>query len=167
MIDFINSASEDLKFIIAPHNIKSNQIESLKSSIQKNTILFSEKEKLEVSNYQVFIIDTIGILSKIYSYADIVFIGGAVGTTGLHNTLEPAVFGAPIIIGKNHKNFPEADEMIERGGMYSISNQKEFNYIMDSLISNTEKRVQSGKANASYISKNRGAVIQIIDYVRK
>lgn len=167
LIDFINSASEDLKFIIAPHNIKSNQIESLKSSIQKNTMLFSEKEKLEVSNYQVFIIDTIGILSKIYSYADIVFIGGAVGTTGLHNTLEPAVFGAPIIIGKNHKNYPEADEMIERGGMYSISNQKEFNYIMDSLISNTEKRVQSGKANASYISKNRGAVIQIIDYIRK
>lgn len=166
-INFINSASEDLKFIIAPHNIKSHQIEGLKSSLQKKAILFSEKEKLELSNYQVLIIDTIGILSKIYSYADIVYIGGAVGATGLHNTLEPAVFGVPIIIGENYNKFPEAYKMIERGGMFSISNQKEFNAIMDSLVLNTEKRVQSGIANASYISKNRGAVIQIIDYIRK
>jgi len=167
LIDYINSASNDLKFVIAPHNIKSNQIEDLKNSIQKRVILFSEKEKLEVSNYQVFIIDTIGLLSKIYSYADIVFVGGAVGKTGLHNTLEPAAFGVPIIIGENYKKFPEAHKMIENGGMYSISNQMELNSTLDSLILNTEKRVQSGKANSLYISINRGAVIQIVDFIRK
>ena len=166
LINFINSVSEELKFIIAPHNIKSHQIEGLKNLIQKKAILFSEKEKHDVSNYQVFIIDTIGILSKIYSYADIVYIGGALGNTGLHNTLEPAVFGVPIIIGQHYKKFPEAHDMIKNGGMFSISSEKEFNSIMESLILNTEKRVQSGKANASYISKNRGAVIQIIDYIR-
>jgi 3-deoxy-D-manno-octulosonic-acid transferase len=167
LVDYINSTSEDLKFIIAPHNIKPNQIEDLKTSIKMKTVLFSEKEKLEVSNYQVFIIDTIGILSKIYSYADIVFIGGAVGSTGLHNTLEPAAFGKPIIIGENYKKFPEAHEMIKRGGMYSISNQMELNSTLDLLIINTEKRIQSGKANSLYISTNRGAVIQIVDYIRK
>ncbi|MBN4070121.1 3-deoxy-D-manno-octulosonic acid transferase [Olleya sp. AH-315-F22] len=167
LIDYINSSPEDLKFIIAPHNIKSQQIEVLKSSIKKKTILFSEKEKFDVSNYQVFIIDVIGFLSKIYSYADIAFVGGATGTTGLHNTLEPAAFGVPIIIGKNYKKFPEANEMIENGGMYTISNQMELNSTLDSLILNTEKRVQSGNANATFIKKNRGAVIQIMDYIRK
>ncbi|MBN4084771.1 3-deoxy-D-manno-octulosonic acid transferase [Flavobacteriaceae bacterium AH-315-B10] len=167
MVNYINSASQDLKFIIAPHNIKPNQIEDLKKSIQKKTILFSEKENLKLSNFQVFIIDTIGILSKIYSYSDIVFIGGAVGKTGLHNTLEAAVFGVPIIIGEHFKKFPEAIEMIKNGGMYAVSNQKEFDSSMDSLILNTEKREQSGNENASYINKNRGAVIQIIDYLRK
>ena len=167
LIDYINSASEDLKFIIAPHNIKLDQIEILKESIQKKVLLFSEKESSKISTYQVFIIDIIGILSKIYSYADIVYIGGAIGTTGLHNTLEPAVFGVPIIIGKNYKKFPEAFDMIKGGGMYPVSNQHEFNSILDLLVFNTEKRVQSGKVNKSYILKNRGAVIQIIDYLRK
>ncbi len=167
LVDFINSSSSDLKFIIAPHNIKAKQIENLKASVQKKTLLFSEKEKFEISNHQVFIIDTIGILSKIYSYADIVFIGGAVGTTGLHNTLEPAVFGVPIIVGQHYEKFPEANKMIENGGLYAIKNQKEFNSIMDSLILNTKTRIQSGKANASYISNNHGAVNKIMDYIRK
>ncbi|MCK5402431.1 MAG: 3-deoxy-D-manno-octulosonic acid transferase, partial [Flavobacteriaceae bacterium] len=144
LINYINTASEELKFIIAPHNIKTNQIEYLKNSIQKKVLLYSEKENFEVTNFQVFIIDTIGILSKIYSYADIVYIGGASGNTGLHNTLEPAVFGVPIIIGKNYKNFPEAFDMIENGGMYAVSNQKEFNSIVDSFLLNTKKRIQSG-----------------------
>ena len=165
-IDYINSASEDLKFIIAPHNIKQNQIEYLKSSIQKKTVLFSEKEKINLSSYQVFIIDTIGILTKIYRYADIVYIGGAMGNTGLHNSLEPAAFGVPIIVGQHFKSFPEAKQMVNLGGMYSISNQKEFKFILDMLVANTDKRMQSGKANKEYVSKNRGAVVQIIDYIR-
>ncbi len=167
LVNYINSSSDDIKFIIAPHNIKPNQIEGLKVSINKKTILFSQKESLDVSSFQVFIIDTIGILSKIYSYADIVYIGGAVGNTGLHNTLEPAVFGVPIIIGHNYKKFPEANEMIKNGGVYSVSNQKELSTIIDSLIINIEKRTQSGDANKAYITKNCGSVIQIIDYIRR
>ena len=167
LVNYINSASENVKFILAPHNIKPKQIEVLKASINKKTILFSEKENLDVSNYQVFIIDTIGILSKIYNYADIVYVGGAIGNTGLHNTLEPAVFGAPIIIGHNYEKFPEANEMIKNGGVYSVSNQKELSSTIDSLIIDIEKRTQSGDANKAYITKNCGSVIQIIDYIRK
>jgi len=83
-------------------------IENLKNSIQKKTILFSEKERLDVSDYPVFIIDTISILSKIYSYADIVFVGGAVGNTGLHNTLEAAVFGVPSNYWKKSQEIPRS-----------------------------------------------------------
>jgi len=110
--------------------------------------------------------DTIGVLTKIYRYSDIVYIGGAMGNTGLHNCLEPAAFGVPIIVGQHFKNFPEANQMINLGGMYSISNQKEFNFILNDLIINSNKRDQSAKANKEYVLKNRGAVVQIIDYIR-
>jgi len=164
-VEFINASSTDAKFIIAPHNIKPKQIQHLKSVIQKKTVLFSEKDTSDVTEAQVFIIDTIGLLSKIYSYADIAYVGGALGSTGLHNTLEPAVFGIPIIIGNNHKNYPEAIDMIELGGLFSISNQKEFNSLLHTLITNSEKRLAAGTANKNYITSNKGAVTQIIDYI--
>ena len=166
-IDFINSeASKDIKYIIAPHDIKPDRIKKLQESIKSKSILFSDKNNKNLSDYKVFIIDTIGILSKIYSYADIAYVGGAMGNTGLHNTLEPAVFGVPIIIGNNHYKFPEASALITNGGMFSISNQQEFNQILNELILNEEKRKISGIKNRQYIEKNTGAVIQILDYLR-
>ena len=166
-IDFINSeASKDIKYIIAPHDIKPDRIKKLQERIKSKSILFSDKNNKNLSDYKVFIIDTIGILSKIYSYADIAYVGGAMGNTGLHNTLEPAVFGVPIIIGNNHYKFPEASALITNGGMFSISNQQEFNQILNELILNEEKRKNSGIKNRQYIEKNTGAVIQILDYLR-
>jgi 3-deoxy-D-manno-octulosonic-acid transferase len=164
-IDFINKVSDEIKFIIAPHNIKSQQIEGLKNKLQKKTVLFSEKNTDNLAHYQVFIIDTIGILSKVYSYADISYVGGAIGTTGLHNILEPAVFGVPIIIGNNYSNFPEAFDMIALGGLFAVSSQTAFDKILNSLIINENKRLDSGKINAEYIYKNKGAVTQITNHL--
>ncbi len=167
LVNYINETTLDTKFIIAPHNIKQNQINQLKKSINKKTILFSEKTDKEFSNHQVFIIDTIGILSKIYNYADIAYIGGAIGKTGLHNTLEAAIFEIPIVIGNNYSNFPEASDMIKNSGMYSISNQTELNNSFNSLIKDPEKRKYSGQQNLKYIIKYKGAVVQIMNYLRK
>lgn len=166
-INFINKkAPKDIKFIIAPHNIKSQQVKNLKDKLNTKVTLFSSKENINLSKAQVLIVDTIGLLSKIYSYADIAYVGGAMGNTGLHNTLEPAVFGIPIIIGNNHSKFPEAEAMINNKGMFSVSNQKEFNNILSLLIENEHKRLDSGNKNLDYIEKNKGAVIQILDYLR-
>jgi len=166
-VDFINSeASKDVKFIIAPHNIKPNQIADLKENIDTETVLFSEKDTTDCSKAQVFIINTIGFLSKIYSYADIAYVGGAMGHTGLHNTLEPAVFGVPIIIGNNHAKFPEAKAMIDNSGMFDVSNQQEFNVILNDLINNKEKRLNTGSKNSDYIRKNAGAVNHILNYLQ-
>ena len=74
--------------------------------IQKPTVLYSNYKNETLVNKSVFVVDTIGLLTKIYNYADIAYIGGAMGGTGLHNTLEAATFGVPIVIGKNYKNFP-------------------------------------------------------------
>lgn len=167
LINFINNHNyKNVKFIIAPHNIKASQIKNTQEKLKVKTILFSEKKEKELMNAQVFIVDTIGILTKIYNYADIAYVGGALGNTGLHNTLEPAVFGIPIIIGNNHVKFPEAKAMIDNGGMFSVSNQVEFNNILSELIDNQTKRLTSGNKNSSFIEINRGAVIQILGYLR-
>lgn len=167
-INYINrSESKDIKFIIAPHNIKSHQIEQFVKQLNKKTVLFSEKDNKNLPEFDVFIVDTIGILSKIYSYADIAYVGGAMGSTGLHNILEPAAFGVPVIIGKNYKKFPEAFQMIDNGGVISIKNQQELYQILDKLIENPQKRKELGQLNALFINKNQDAVIQIMKFIRK
>ncbi|WP_248724197.1 3-deoxy-D-manno-octulosonic acid transferase [Seonamhaeicola sp. ML3] len=168
-VDYINNTKHNnTKFIIAPHNIKANQINNLKSRINVPTVLFSEKENNnKLKDAQVLIVDTIGILSKIYNYADIAYVGGALGNTGLHNTLEPAVFGVPIIIGGNHMKFPEAKAMLDKGGMFSILNLSSFISILDKLIENSDFRKKSGSKNLEYIKENKGATIQIMNYLRK
>lgn len=166
--EYINNCNDDtIKFLIAPHDIKPKNIERLKKSISVPYTTYSEKEHQDLNNSKVFIADTIGILSKIYCYADIAYVGGGLGNNGLHNTLEAAVFGAPIIIGQNHKKFPEAIDMINLGGMFSISNQESFNNILNKLINNKEFRVSSGKKNLDYVEKNKGSVLKIVDFLNK
>ncbi|XMO87603.1 glycosyltransferase N-terminal domain-containing protein [Algibacter sp. AS12] len=166
-VEFINTqVSKDIKFIIAPHDIKPDRIKKLQEKINSKTVLFSEKDNHNLAEFQVFIIDTIGILSKIYSYADIAYVGGAVGNTGLHNTLEPAVFGVPILIGNNHVKFLEAQALINNGGMFEIDNQLKFNETLNKLIADSDFRAEAGSYNKAFIEKNKGAVIQILDYLR-
>ena len=168
LVNYINSNdSKEIKYIIAPHNIKQNQIQNLTSKLNVKTVLFTQKEGQSLSDHSVFIIDTIGILSKIYSYADIAYVGGAMGATGLHNILEPAVFGVPIIIGKNHSKFPEAQQMIEKGGVKSIKNEHELQFNLTNIIEDDLLREKLGILNKEFIIKNKGAIDQIINYISK
>ena len=90
--EYINTCElAHVKFVIAPHNINREAIENLRKSIDKKVVLYSEKNTKDISKYDVLIIDTIGILTKIYSYADVAYVGGGF-ETGLHNILEPATF---------------------------------------------------------------------------
>lgn len=167
VLPFINNhASNKVKYIIAPHNMKTNQIQDIVAKLKVKSVLFSEKEGIHLEDYKVFIIDTIGLLSKIYSYADIAYVGGAMGTTGLHNILEPAVFGVPIIIGKNHDKFPEAKRMIENAGVVNIKNYEELNQKLSEYIDSEEKRSKLGQLNSHFITSNKGAVVRILDHLR-
>lgn len=156
-IDFINT-SADTKFIIAPHTTGPDHINDIKNSISKKTILFSEKEGKNLAEYDVFIIDTVGMLTKIYSYADVAYVGGGFGTSGLHNILEPAAFGVPIIIGSNHKKFPEAVAMVHMGGCIAVKDKKEMEDALSSLIQNDDYRWEKGHIAGTFVSMNRGAV---------
>ena len=165
LINYINRSHEGLKFIIAPHNIKMEQIQQLKNSISKKVILFSEKENQNLSEYSVFIIDTIGILTKIYSYADIAYVGGGFVKKGLHNILEPATFGIPIIIGPEFSNFAEAIALVHQEGCITIKNQSELNEAFDILISNEDIRSEKGHICETFVQMNKGATQTIMNHI--
>ena len=164
-VNYINQTSEKVKFIIAPHNIKAEQIQELKKSISKKVILFSEKENTDLTDYDVLIVDTIGILTKIYSYADIAYVGGGFGNPGVHNILEPATFGIPIIIGPNFSHFAEAVALIHQEGCISISNQNELNDAFSNLISNEDIRHEKGHICSTFVEMNKGATDVILKYI--
>ncbi|MFD2891833.1 3-deoxy-D-manno-octulosonic acid transferase [Flavobacterium chuncheonense] len=165
LINYINNSSSDVKFIIAPHNIKKEQIESLKYSVQKSTVLFSEKENKNLADFQVFIIDTIGILTKIYSYADIAYVGGGFGNPGVHNILEPATFGIPIIIGPNFSHFAEATALVHAEGCITIQNQIELYEAFDLLLNNEDERHEKGHICETFVQMNKGATNTILQYI--
>lgn len=157
LVDFINSNNYDVKFIIAPHNIKEEQIKQLTNSISKKTVLFSEKEGKNLADFDIFIIDTIGILTKIYSYADIAYVGGGFGNPGVHNILEPATFGVPIVIGPNFSHFAEAIALVNMEGCVSVSNQKELNEAFENLIQNEDIRFEKGHICSTFVQMNKNA----------
>lgn len=168
LIDFINKEyTQNVKWIIAPHEVDKDHITKIKDQIIKSTVLFSETKLSDTNVPEVCIIDSIGILSKAYNYGNIAYVGGGMGNRGLHNILEPSVFGIPVIIGKNYKNFPEAKEMIECAGVISVSNYSELKTQLIGLIENTSLRDRLGQLNREFVEKNKGAVIQIMDFIRK
>ena len=157
LVDYINQTSEKIKFIIVPHNIKEEQIQELKNSIFKKVVLFSEKSTKNLADFDVFIIDTIGILTKIYSYADIAYVGGGFGNPGVHNILEPATFGVPIVIGPNFSHFAEATALVNREGCIPISNKKELMDAFSNLIANDNIRHEKGHICNTFVQMNKGA----------
>jgi 3-deoxy-D-manno-octulosonic-acid transferase len=169
LINYINS-SKKVKFIIAPHNINKDQIADLKNKISKKTILFSsinfnDLDASKLNEYDVLIIDTIGILTKIYSYADIGYVGGGFGNPGVHNILEPATFGVPIIIGPNYGHFAEATALVKMEGCTSISNQEELNETFDKLIQNSDIRLEKGHICSTFVEMNKNATEIIMNYI--
>lgn len=165
LVDYINSKmSTAEKIIIAPHNIHPKAVKALQQSINKKTVLFSEKEKQDIQDAQVFIIDSIGILTKIYSYANIAYVGGGF-ETGLHNVLEPATFGVPILIGPKHDKFKEAVDLVNLGGCIVIKSQKEFDNQLQKLFFDVQYRQEKGKITKTYITQNIGATTKILEYI--
>lgn len=167
LVNFIHSTQHNVKFIIAPHNIKPEQIQQLKNSITKKTILYSEKENKNVSDFDVFIIDTVGILTKIYSYADIAYVGGGFGNPGVHNILEPATFGIPIVIGPHFSHFPEATALVNMEGCIAISNPKELKEVFENLIQNDDIRHEKGHICSTFVQMNKNATSTILKQILK
>ncbi len=171
LVNYINTAI-NVKFIIAPHNINKDQIANLQNQISKKTVLFSSLNLKDVgasklADYDVFIIDTIGILTKIYSYADIVYVGGGFGNPGVHNILEPATFGVPIIIGPNYSHFVEATALVKMEGCISIGNQVELDEALDKLIQNEAVRLEKGHVCSTFVEMNKNATETIFNYIIK
>lgn len=167
LVNYINNfASDNEKFIIAPHNINQKQILELQKSIHKKTVLYSNKENLNLSDYQVFIIDTIGLLTKIYSYADVAYVGGGLAT-GLHNILEPATYGIPVVFGGNkYKKFNEATDLLDLKSVTIVTNNDNFSSTFTLLKNDKKLRTQMGDINHNYIKNNIGATKAILSHIK-
>lgn len=169
LVNYIKTAN-NVKFIIAPHNINKDQIANLQNQISKKTVLFSSLNLKDVgasklADYDVFIIDTIGILTKIYSYANLVYVGGGFGNPGVHNILEPATFGVPIVIGPNYNHFAEATALVKMEGCISITNQEELNEVFDKLIQNEAVRLEKGHICSTFVEMNKNASETIMNFI--
>ncbi|RDY58932.1 3-deoxy-D-manno-octulosonic acid transferase [Flagellimonas nanhaiensis] len=165
LIDYINSVKSSVKFVIAPHEIKPTHVDNIIDALDKKTVCYSKMGDSNLEDFEVLVIDTIGLLTKVYSYADIAYVGGGFAT-GLHNTLEPAVYGIPVIIGPNYKGFKEAEDLVEKEGILSISGSEEFNTLMDKFITAETEREKTGKINSDYVQSNRGATTLILQQIK-
>jgi len=166
-VDYINNhASEKEKFIIAPHNINKNEIDNLIKSISKKTVLFSEKEEKDLKGFQVFIVDTIGILTKIYSYANIAYVGGGYTKSGVHNVLEPATFGIPVVIGPNYQKFNEAVELVENEACFVVDNSQKLSVLLSDFFNENQKREKASSNALNYVVNKTGATSKILNYLK-
>jgi len=170
LITKFNKINPEIKFIIAPHEIDNKHLDNLAKVIGvQNSVLLSKLNAENVLSKKVLIIDRIGILASLYRYADIVLIGGGFGK-GIHNTLEPASFGKPIVFGPNFHKFKEAVDLIELGAAYSINNKESFFKILNDLLNDEDFCQSACNKSKSYIAQNLGAselVIQKISEILK
>jgi len=161
---FINAADEEIKMILAPHEIDQNHISRLTSRIKKKYLLFSEAVDKTHSGYQVLIIDNIGMLSSLYQYGQLAYIGGGFGA-GIHNILEPAANGLPVIFGPNYHRFREAVDLIKTGSAFSINNYEELKNTIHILMHDRQKHAECSRIASRYVTENTGATQKIMKKV--
>ncbi|HBX51276.1 MAG: 3-deoxy-D-manno-octulosonic acid transferase [Bacteroidetes bacterium RIFOXYA12_FULL_35_11] len=163
---FFNSlhATDNVKIIIAPHEIKPLNIERIEKIFIAKSIKFSEASEENVIDKNLLIIDNIGMLSSLYKYGKIAFIGGGFGK-GIHNTLEAAIFGMPVLFGPNYHKFQEAKDLIEIGAAFSISSQTDIFSVLNTFLNNKEKLKVSSEAARNYVKNGRGGTEVILGSV--
>lgn len=157
--------NNNIKTIIAPHQINENTLYNLEKQFAQACVRLSKFDNN--TNKNILIIDSIGLLTKIYSYADVVYVGGGMGTRGLHNTLEPAVFGIPILIGKNYRRHQEALDLVALGGMKSLKNKKEFTQFFSRILTSQKLRRTMGESNFKYVKQQFGATTKIVKELKR
>lgn len=156
-----------LKIILVPHEVNNHHIKAIQK-LFPGALLYSQL-KNDHANFKenVLVIDNVGILSKLYQYATIAYVGGGFTRDGIHNILEAAVFGRPVIFGPNHKKYREAKELIDHGGGVSVATDDELISVMQNLLSNNKPYQKACEASHHYIHSKKGATKKIIDFIQE
>lgn len=163
-IPYFNNNLE-VRLIIAPHEIDEAHLKYIEGNLKRPFIRYSQATTNNVQNYDCVIIDSFGLLSSVYRYGDIAYVGGGFGV-GIHNILEAAVYSMPVIFGPNFKKFREAFELIENGGGYSIKDKQSFTGLMDEFMQYEETLQAAGEHAGSYVQKNKGAVTAVLEQIQ-
>lgn len=163
LLDYVNRHPE-IRLVIAPHVVNDTHIQEIEQKLTTPALRYSKATPQNVQNYRVLIIDGYGLLSSIYRYATVAYVGGGFGV-GIHNVPEAAVYGIPVIIGPNHQRFAEAVALMENGGCKSIERAEDFSAIMDDFLANPSHIAAAGSAAGRYINQNAGATPVIYQHV--
>ena len=168
LLHFVNTNPE-IKFIIAPHEINEENLSDVKDEFPKS-IFYSELEQTTNHKPQttnVLIIDNIGMLSRLYKYATITYVGGGFGGDGVHNVLEAAVYGKPVVFGPVYEKFDEALGLVNAGGGISIDGPVNLEATLKNLLQDEEERMKRGAAAKQYVQENAGASKKIIQFIQE
>lgn len=163
-IDYFNNHPE-VKMIIAPHVIDESHLVQIIAKLKRPYVLYTRADEKDIENADCLIVNCFGLLSSIYRYGEIAYIGGGFGS-GIHNTLEAAVYGVPVIFGPKYQNFQEAVELIEAGGAFSIQSREELYPLLDRLLTDEAFRKESGEQAGAYVTGHAGATELILRSVK-
>jgi 3-deoxy-D-manno-octulosonic-acid transferase len=164
LIRYINSCDEPLKFILAPHEIHEEHIRRIIQQLKKTVVRFSKANDSTVPEKQVLIVDNIGMLSSLYRYGDIAYIGGGFGK-GIHNILEAATFGLPILFGPNYTKFNEAIELTALGGAVSFNGMDQLQSSLNHWLSDKADRLRAGAVSEEFVHRKAGATEIILNQI--
>lgn len=154
-----------MKLILAPHVVSDSHIERIKQALKRPAVCITDADEGNVAEADCLIVNTYGMLSSIYRYGRVAYVGGGFGV-GIHNVPEAAVYGVPVIIGPNHRKFREANALLAEGGCMEITSPETFAMTMDLLLGNEERRSRAGAVAGEYIRKNAGASDAIFNAIK-
>ena len=164
LLPFILETKTKFKFIIAPHEVHKERIDGLMSQVGSGGLRFSQASDKNVREARVLVIDSIGLLASLYRYAFVSFVGGGFGV-GIHNILEPAAFGVPVIFGPNYERFREARELIREGGATSIKNEEDFRKVFGRMADVPGERDRASGICSAYVTSHKGATAHILKHL--
>ena len=158
------NAHPEMKLIIAPHVVNDSHLKEIESKLQRSCVRYTKATEENVQQADCLMIDCYGLLSSIYRYGEISYIGGGFGI-GIHNVLEAAVYGIPVIFGPNNKKFREAQHLLANKGGFEINSYEDFEQLMNKFLTDEAYLKQSGKAAGDYVKGNAGAMEKIMKRV--
>lgn len=160
LLDYFNNHQE-MKLIIAPHEIHEEHLAYIESCVKRPVVRMSDATDKNIQQYDCLIVNSFGVLSSIYRYGEVAYVGGGFGS-GIHNVLEAAVYGIPVLFGPKYHKFKEAKDLITAGGGFPVNDANEFNEKMDELLTYKEVLETSGKAAGNFVKDNVGSTEKIL-----
>ena len=162
-LEYFNTHPE-MKLIIAPHVIDENHLVEIISKLKRPYVRYTRADERNVQKADCLIIDCFGLLSSIYRYGEVAYIGGGFGV-GIHNTLEAAVYGIPVVFGPKYQKFMEAKQLIEAQGAFSISNYEELGSLFDRFLTYEHFHRETGSNAGFYVTNNAGATDKVLSMI--
>ena len=167
LLEAIRQTPKDWCWLIAPHEMHEAKLNHLMAQLPKGSLRYTQNEEATFDGCPVLVLDTVGMLGRSYPYASLAYVGGGMGTSGLHNILEPAAEGVPIVIGKNYDTFPEAKDLIALGGVVSVATTDACSKQLSILQENDALREEKGSTNKNYVRTNQGATAKTLSLLNQ